>query len=180
MAPKSTVYAFSIGLSDIDRGVYEELKLSVALHPSESVEFMLTRVLAYALEFAEGIAFSPGIGSPDEPAIAIKSLDGTPLAWIDVGSPSGERLHRAAKASSRVAVYCHRGADVTYQQLTQSPIFRGEEVLFFSFADPFIFELVTALDRRNEMSLSRSEQTLYISLNGKEFSTPLHERRLLG
>lgn len=180
MPPKSTVYTFTIDLSDIDRGVYEVIKLPVALHPSESVEFMVTRVLAYALEFGEGIAFSPGIGSPDEPAITIKALDGSALAWIDVGSPSAERLHRAAKSASRVAVYCHRSSDVTYQQLTQEPIFRGEDVRFYSFDDGFVSDIVAALDRRNEMSLSRSDHVLYVGINGREFSTSLTERRLLG
>ena len=61
MAQTATIYNFDIDLADGDRGVWESLALRVARHPSESEEYLLTRVLAYALEFAEGIEFSAGI-----------------------------------------------------------------------------------------------------------------------
>ena len=179
MSPKSTVYHFSIELSDTDRGVYEAFKLPTALHPSESLEFMMGRVVAFALEYDEGIAFSPGIGATEDPAISIKGLDGTYKAWIDVGAPSADRLHRAAKLAQRVAVYCHRSAEVVYQQLTQAPIFRGEDVAFYSFENDFITDLVRSLDRRNEMTISRSDNTLYAQNNGRDLSSPLVERRLI-
>lgn len=173
------MYHFSIELSDTDRGVYESFKLPTALHPSESLEFMMARVVAYTLEYGEGISFSPGIGATEEPAIAIKGLDGTFTAWIDVGAPSAERIHRAAKAAGRVAVYCHRSAEVVYQQLTQAPIFRGEEVSFYSFDEGFISALVSTLDRRNEMTISRSDGTLYVQSNGQDLSSSVVERRLI-
>ncbi len=180
MSPKSTVYHFSIDLSDTDRGVYEAFKLPTALHPSESLEFMMARVVAFALEYGEGISFSPGIGATDAPAIAIKGLDGSFHSWIEVGAPNAERLHRAAKLAERVAVYCHRSADVVYAQLTQAPIFRGEKVAFYSFDEGFISALVKTLDRRNEMTISRSDGTVYVQCNGQDLSTPLFERHLLG
>ncbi len=179
MSPKSTVYHFSIELSDMDRGVYESFKLPTALHPSESLEFMMARVVAFALEYGEGIAFSPGIGATEDPAISIKGYDGTYKAWIDVGAPNAERLHRAAKLAQRVAVYCHRSADVVYQRLIQAPIFRGESVAFYSFEDDFISNLVATLDRRNELAISRSDSTLYVQSNGQSHSSPLVERYLI-
>jgi uncharacterized protein YaeQ len=86
VSPKSTVYHFSLELSDTDRGVYESFKLPTALHPSESLEFMIGRVVAFALEYDEGIAFSPGIGATEDPAISIKGFDGAYKAWIDIGA----------------------------------------------------------------------------------------------
>jgi len=56
----ATLYTFDIDLADADRAVYESLALRVARHPSESEEYLVTRVLAYALELTEGIAFSAG------------------------------------------------------------------------------------------------------------------------
>ena len=179
MPPKSTVYHFSIELSDMDRGVYEAFKLPTALHPSESLEFMMARVIAFTLEYGEGIAFSAGIGATEEPAIALKGLDGSVHSWIDVGAPHAERLHRAAKVAQRVAVYCHRSADVVYEQLTQAPIFRGEEVAFCSFDEGFISSLVKTLDRRNDMTISRSDGTVYVQCNGQDLSSALLERHLV-
>jgi uncharacterized protein YaeQ len=110
MAAGATVYRFDVELSDVDRGVYAQLELRPALHPSEAVRYMLARVLAYCLSHEEGIAFSRGLGSADEPAVWIKDLQGTTQAWIEVGSPSAERLHRASKATPRVVVFTHHKA----------------------------------------------------------------------
>src|SRR5204863_3483828 len=108
MALTATIYNIQIDLADTDRGVYEALDLRVARHPSESEEYLIARVLAYALEYAEGIEFSRGISDPDEPTIAVRDLTGAFKAWIEIGTPDAARLHKASKASPRVAVYTHK------------------------------------------------------------------------
>ena len=90
MALTATIYNFDIDLADNDRGVYETLALRVARHPSESEDYLFTRVLAYALEFADGIAFSKGLSEPDEPAITVRDLTGT-SALVDRGRHAGCR-----------------------------------------------------------------------------------------
>ena len=107
MALSATMYVFTVRLADVDRGIYETLNLRLACHPSETVEFLLTRLLAYCLEYGEGIAFSKGLSDPDEPAVFIRDLTGALKAWIEVGTPDAARLHKASKASPRVAVYVH-------------------------------------------------------------------------
>jgi uncharacterized protein YaeQ len=70
VALTATIYTFEIDLADHDRGRFESLALRVAKHPSESEEYLWTRVLAYALEYEDGIEFSKGgISDPDDPAI---------------------------------------------------------------------------------------------------------------
>src|SRR5688572_32559435 len=101
MAQGSTVHAFSVELADVDRNTYATLDLRIARHPSETPEFLLTRLLAYCLEYGEGIAFSDGVGAVDEPAVTVRDLTGQLTAWIEVGAPSVERLHRGAKAAPR-------------------------------------------------------------------------------
>ena len=109
MALTATLYNFEIDLSDVDRNVYEKLALKVARHPSESEAYLVARVLAYCLEYTEGIAFSPGgLSSPDEPPIAVRDLTGALRAWIEIGAPDAARLHKASKAAPRVALYTHR------------------------------------------------------------------------
>ena len=74
MALTATIYNFDVDLADADRHVYESVALRVARHPSESDEYLIARLIAYLLEFAEGIEFSRGISSPEEPAIAVRDL----------------------------------------------------------------------------------------------------------
>src|SRR4051812_47354462 len=98
MALTATVHHFDVELSDVDRGVYESLSFKAARHPSETAEYLVTRVLAYCLEYTEGIAFSKGgLSEPDEPAVVVRDLTGALRAWIEVGSPDAARLHRASK-----------------------------------------------------------------------------------
>ena len=63
MAQTATIYNFDIELADADRNLYETLALRVACHPSEAPEYLVTRVLAYLLEYAEGIEFSRGVSA---------------------------------------------------------------------------------------------------------------------
>ena len=87
MALGATIYTFDIELADSDRAVYQTLNLRVAQHPSETPDYLLTRVLGYCLEYAEGIAFSKGLSDPDDPAIAVRDLTGALQVWVDIGLP---------------------------------------------------------------------------------------------
>ena len=101
MALSATIYNFLIELSDIDRGVYETLDLRVARQPSETVEYMLIRILAYCLEYGEGIEFTQGVAAGNEPAIYLRDRTGRITAWIEVGLPDADRLHRGSKLAGR-------------------------------------------------------------------------------
>ena len=95
MALGATMYVFDIELADSDRGVYASFELRAARHPSEAPDYLITRLLAYCLEYTEGISFSNGLSTPDEPAIAVRDLTGVMQAWIDIGAPSPDRLHHS-------------------------------------------------------------------------------------
>src|SRR5690606_17448937 len=80
-----------------------------ARHPSETAAYLMTRVLAYCLEYEEGIAFTEGISATDEPAVLVRDATGSITAWIEVGAPDAERLHRGSRLADRTTTYPHRG-----------------------------------------------------------------------
>ncbi len=104
----STIHTFTVHLSDVDRGVYDELQLRVARHPSETAPYMLTRVLAYCLEYEEGIGFSEGVAATDEPAVMVRDLTGAPGGVGRGRAPDAARLHTGSMKADRVAIYTHR------------------------------------------------------------------------
>ena len=179
MALSATIYAFTVRLADSDRAVYETLNLRVARHPSETEEYLLTRVLAYCLEYAEGLAFSKGLSDTEEPAIAVRDLTGVLLSWIDVGAPVAPRLHKAAKAARRVAVYAHRNVAAWLARLNGERIHRSEFIEIFEMDKALIAALVQRLTRRMDFDLSVAERTLYVSI-GAETLTGTVEPRSLG
>lgn len=170
MALQATVYNFDIELTDHDRGVYESLPLRVARHPSESEEFLVARVLAYLLEYAEGIAFSRGVSDPDEPAIGIRDLTGAIIAWIDIGTPDAARLHKASKAAARVVVYTHKDPRQFLDRLAGEKIHRADALELYALDRALVGALVARLDRRVAWSVSVSDRELYISIGSENLT----------
>ncbi|WP_280236179.1 YaeQ family protein [Nocardia cyriacigeorgica] len=179
MALSATLYTFAIQLADVDRGVYQDLELRVARHPSETAEFMLTRVLAYCLEYTDGITFSDGgVSSTDEPAVLVRDLTGRLTTWIDIGAPDADRIHRASKLADRVAIYTHRDPAKVLAPLTGKRIHHAESIPLYSFDREFVAAASAALDRRVTATVSVTERLLYLDLNGSGFSTAIEEHRL--
>ena len=165
MALGATVYTLDIDLSDSDRSVYETLSLRVARHPSESDDYLVTRILAYCLEYTEGIAFSKGgLSDPDDPPIAIRDLTGSLRAWIDIGAPDAARLHKACKLAPRVAVYIHKDPAQLLRNLSGERIHRGETLELYAMDRAFIAAFVARLERRMAFALSINDRELYMSI----------------
>jgi uncharacterized protein YaeQ len=177
LAQGATIYTFDIDLADADRAVYQTLNLRVAQHASETPDYLLTRVLAYCLEFAEGVGFSKGLADPDEPAIYVRDLTGALQVWVDIGLPEPERLHRASKAAPRVAVYMHKDPVQWAVRVRDAKIHRAEKLEAFAFEREWLSALVSKLERRMKFSLARSEGEIYLTL-GLETSQTVLQRPL--
>jgi uncharacterized protein YaeQ len=165
MAQGSLVIGFELALSDVDRGVYEALSFKVARHPSETEAYLVTRVLAYALEHAEGIEFALATG--DAPALSVRDATGRLRAWIEIGTPDAARLHRASKAAKRVAVYCHKDADAWLRGLAGHDVHAAESIALHRLDRAFVDAVAATLERRNVWSLSVSGGTLYLDVKGR-------------
>jgi uncharacterized protein YaeQ len=164
MALGATIYNFDIDLTDTNRHIYESLSLRLARHPSESEEYLVARLLAYLLEFTEGIEFSGGVSDADMPAIAVRDLTGAMKTWIDVGTPDAARLHKASKAAARVAVYTHKDPAQFLKQLAGERIHHSETLELYAFDRAMVSALVARLERRVAFSLSVTDQELYLSI----------------
>ena len=164
MALSATIYNFDVELADTDRHVYETLALRVARHPSESEEYLVARLLASLLEYAEGIEFSRGVSEPDAPAIAVRDLTGAIRTWIDIGTPDAARLHRASKAADRVAVYIHKDPAQFLKQLSGERIHNAEALELYALDRTLVGALVARLERRVAFSLSITDRELYLSI----------------
>jgi uncharacterized protein YaeQ len=177
LALGSTLYLFNVNLADADRGIYETLEIRAAQHPSEAAEFLLTRVLAYCLEYREGIAFAKGgVSDRDEPTLFARDLTGALTLWVEIGVPSAERLHQASKAAPRVAVYCHKDA----RQLTKlqdESIHRAESIDIVVLDREFLDALLRRLERRMTLDLTVSDGHWYCSVGSDSFDCkPEHHR----
>lgn len=174
MALGATIYVFEIELANSDRGIYHSFTLRVARHPSESEDYLMTRVIAYCMEYAEGIAFSKGLSDPDEPAIAIRDLTGALQAWIDIGAPDAARLHKASKTAPRVAVYVHKDVAQFTARLAGERIHRAEALELYAVDREWLANLVARLSRRMVFTLTVADQHIYLSIGEETLSTVLN------
>ena len=118
MALKATIYKAELQIVDMDRNVYADHALTIARHPSETDERMMARVLAYALNAQEGIAFTKGLFDVDEPEVWVKSLTDEITLWIDLGQPDEARIRRACSRAEQVVVLCYSSScDVWWKQI---------------------------------------------------------------
>lgn len=178
MALTATLYHWQIALSDTDRGVYETLDLRLARHPSESMRYLLTRTLAYCLCYEDGIGFSKGgLSATDEPPVAVHDPTGRLMAWIDVGAPSAERLHKATKAAPKVALYTGSDLLALRREVRTRPIHRLQEIALWRLEPRFLDEAEAALEsqgrRGAQLECLRSEGQIYLTLDGRTIAGTL-------
>jgi uncharacterized protein YaeQ len=174
----ATIYNFETELSDVDRGVYESFSVRLARHPSETPAFMVTRFLAYCLEYTEGISLTEGISAGDEPAVLVRDLTGRITAWIEVGMPDAQKLHRGSKLAGRAAVYTHRNIAKVLEELNGSRIHQAAQIPIYEFGRGFIEQVAAAIDRREQVTMSINERQLHLDLSGRGYSTDIAEHRL--
>jgi uncharacterized protein YaeQ len=180
MALTATIYNFDVELADTDRHIYESLALRLARHPSESEEYLIARLIAYLLEFAEGIEFSRGVSTPDEPTIAVRDLTGTMKTWIDIGTPDAERLHKASKLAERVVVYTHKDPAQFLKQLAGRKIHNAGGLELYAIDRALVSALVARLERRVAFSVSVTDRELYLSIGPDHLTGRVVRLRISG
>lgn len=179
MALGSTMYVFTVDLADADRGIYETLEIRAAQHPSEAPDYLLARMLAWCLEFREGLAYARGgVSDRDEPTLYARDLTGAMSLWVEIGVPAAERLHQATKAAPRVAVYCHKDAR-QLERLREASIHRAGDIEIIIIPRALLDALLQRLERRMALSLTISDGHWYCSVGADSFDCHPERLRLL-
>jgi uncharacterized protein YaeQ len=129
------------------------------------MRYLITRALAYCLSYEEGIAFSKGgLSDADEPAVSVFDATGVRTAWIEVGAPSAERLHRASKATPRVSIFTHADLAQLHKEASSRAIHRVDEIGVFRVEPAFLDAVESRVDRNTKLELVRSDGRLYVTM----------------
>ncbi|AZZ36352.1 hypothetical protein CIK05_05955 [Bdellovibrio sp. qaytius] len=174
MALPSKLYRFKIELSDLEKGSYQSLDFRVAQHPSESLSYLITRVLAYCLSFEEGIEFSPqGLGDPDVPIISVPTANGNPKVWIEIGNPSARRAHKASKTADTVKIYTYKDPQVLLNELNSEVVYRKEDLQIYSISSDFLAQLESVLQKDNKWNVINMDGSIMVNGEKFDFQTEL-------
>jgi uncharacterized protein YaeQ len=174
------LHRFTIELSDIDRGIYETLDFRIAQHPSEIASYLLTRALAYALSYQDGLEFSPmGLSDPDAPALLALGQHNAIDLWIEIGNASSRKLHKAAKSAQIVRVYTYKSAEVLIADIKANAVHRADDLEIYAFDEKFITSLEKLLEKNNRWSLVIQQNQLDLSINGNSIVTEVRQYKVI-
>lgn len=167
MALKPRIYKLKIGLSDLNRNIYDTLNLTLAQHPSETLERMMVRVLAFCMNSNESLTFTKGLSAVNEPDIQAQTLDGQTSLWIDVGEPNMDRIKKATRLATTVKVYSFNSkADVWWNQGRSK--FSRLTASIYQFRWTGIQALVGLVQRSMDLSVTITEDSVYVSAESGE------------
>jgi uncharacterized protein YaeQ len=167
LAIKPTIFKFKISVSDLNRDYYEQLDLTLARHPSETNERMMTRVMAFCLNAQEFLSFTKGLSAVEEPDIWSKNLSDELLLWIDVGEPAFERIKKATRLAKHTRVYSFNSkSDAWWRQ--EGPQLSKLDAQFFQFPWEQIQQLSSLVERTMDISVTITGDSAYVAANKGE------------
>lgn len=171
MALKPRICKLIIALSDIDKNYYDSLNLTVAQHPSETVERMMVRILAYCINAQENLEFTKGLSSVEEPDLWVKSLDDQLLLWIEVGEPTVERIKKATRLAQAVKVYSFNSKSAVWWEQGQEK-FAHLQASMFQLPWESVQALAALHQRSMNMSVTISGDSAYFATDAGECEVP--------
>ncbi len=163
MALKPTIYKAQVELADSDRHVYDGLALTIAQHPSETLERTTARLIAFLLNSADGLTFTKGLSTADEPDLWLHSDSGEIEQWIEVGQPEEPRLRKASGRAARVKVYAFGRSASTWWKLNGDAISALDKVEVVQFDWDGIGEASKLLQRHSKLNASIVGGVVYLS-----------------
>jgi len=167
MALKPKIYKSRITLSDIDRGYYDTLNLTIARHPSETLERMMVRVLAYCINAQEQLAFTKGLCAVDEPDLWVRTLDDQLALWIDVGEPAVDRIKKATRLSPAVKVYSFNSKSDVWWNQGQAK-FNELSVSVYQLPWESVQALAALVQRTMDLSITITGDSAYVAAEAGE------------
>jgi uncharacterized protein YaeQ len=171
MARGATIYRAQLELSLIDRNIYTERTITVARHPSETLERTLMRILAYSLCFEEDLEFGRGVSATDEPDLWSREGDGRVRHWIEVGQPDGKRLLKATRHSGQTTLFAFGDGVDRWRSAQFDPVDWPTNFCAARIDDGFLANLAAVSDRQLRWSVTLSEGILFLIAGDDSFET---------
>ena len=171
MALKPTIYKAKIELADIERNQYDTLGLTLAQHPSENLERMMARVLAYCMNADMPVAFTKGLSTVEEPDIWAHTMDDRISLWIDMGEPAYDRIKKACRLSEKVKIYTFNFKSDNWWAKEKDRV-AGLDVSVVQFQWAGVKALAGLVKRTMDLSVTISGGVVYISTRQGDCEVP--------
>lgn len=164
MALKSTVFKADLQLADLDRHHFGDYALTIAQHPSETMERVMIRLLAFALYASEDLRFGRGLSNEDDASLWEIDPGGVTRLWIDLGLPDETRIKKACSRADRAVVmtYGGRASDLWWQQNVNT-LSRYKNLSVIQISPEDSETLVAIANRTMKLSWTIQEGMVYLA-----------------
>jgi len=162
MALKPTIYKARLAISDLNTDYYNNHNLTLALHPSETIERMNARLLAFCLNARQSPVFTKGLSTIEEPDLWTKALNDDITLWIDVGEPAPERIKKACRQAKQVKVYSFNSKSDTWWLQNRTKL-EALDADYIQFPWEAIQALAELTERTMDFSVTLSGNSLYVA-----------------
>ena len=163
MALKATIFKAELNIADMDRGYYQDHQLTLALHPSETEERLMVRLLAFALNAHPDLTFSKGLSTEDEPDLWQKNLTDEIELWIDVGMPDEKRIRKACHRAKRVIIYSYGGRNTVWWNQIRTKLQRFHNLSVINLPKPATDALTELVERTMQLQISIQDAQVWIN-----------------
>lgn len=175
MALKATIHKADVSISDMDRGYYASHSLTLAQHPSETIERLMLRLVVFILHASERLSFTKDIAGEDEPALWQKNYSDEIELWIDLGEPDERRLRQSCGRADSVWVYTYNGrAGNVWWKGIESKLSRLENLNVIGIAPDTLAQIAALNSRGMQLQATIQDGQLWLS-NGDGSETVLVE-----
>jgi len=170
VALQPTRMEFRISLSHVDRGIERQETVIVGRHPSESAEHLVTRVLTWCLLWEEGIAFGPGLSTPEAADLWTHDLTGALTTWIECGTADVDELRKLAQKHSRAALHAVFSSGKRRDELRDAIAASGrkglERIKVWLFDEALVRGLAEREERRQKWAVTVVGDHFYVDADG--------------
>ncbi|NBY18532.1 MAG: YaeQ family protein, partial [Betaproteobacteria bacterium] len=140
----------------------------LALHPSETEERLLIRLLAFALKVpadtdSGALQFARGLSDTDEPDLWQHDLSGQLIQWIEVGQPDERRLARACGRAERVSIYVYGSAAAIWWAGIRNKVTRLSNLEVWQIESEQSLALAALAQRAMQWQLTVQDGTIWVS-----------------
>ncbi|ROS04797.1 uncharacterized protein YaeQ [Sinobacterium caligoides] len=163
MALKSTVYKIQLQVSDMNRHYYAEHHLSVACHPSESLLRMLTRIIVFGLNADEKLTFGRGLSEVDDAPLWLKDDTGEVKLWIEVGSPSVDRMMWLRGKSDTYANYSYQESSRVWWAKHGAELSVLDKCEYYLLPEALLKTLTGGIKRQMKIGLLVTDDTIMLT-----------------
>ena len=164
MALKATIYKAAINIADLDRHFFQDVSLTLAQHPSETVQRMMLRLVAWICHADEDLKFTKGLCADDEPEIWLRNDTLALELWVELGLPDERRVKKACSLAPHVVVYAYgeRAATVWWQAMANKVApYRQLSVRFLD--DQQLLALAALAQRTMNLQATLQEGAIWLS-----------------